>query len=436
MNGKLIITTESVTLVLKGELLFRQIEMFPDIRERWETRLVGAVGTETYVSISGCHRTEMALFTFGSEPHLTFKVTGLALISNDVDLVAPEPVLAHELRFEVDGLAEWFARPLGHPRRSHPWRMGVPGESPDQVTADCDQRECTATIADGFSLAVKNRLYWADDGLFGLKIRQATVATIASSTLLDPMELFERARDFVDFIRFVSGEKCRLHGAVFYRHDRELPSRRLSDRRVGMGVLNRTPRHRLRGWGDMLVRQRDVEGHEARIFGGWFRVRSKHPYATGLLDHIMTRGARADAGIVLMVGAIQKLVVPQEGHVRGGHGSREQKLQPYEKFLRDIGLEAWGIDVAAMGRRLSDLRGKPAHGDPLPAEPDVVATFHFVAAALRIYFLRKMGFSEEQCHRITMRNRGLREALQLPDPEEADWSKMNEGGWIMDGGDA
>ena len=435
VNGKLIITAESVTLVLKGELLLRQFDMFPEVREQWETRLVGAVGTETYVSISGCHRRETAFFTFGSEPHMTFNVTGLALISSDVNLVAPEAPRAHELHFEVDGLAEWFARPLGHPSARHPWAMGLPRETPKQVTADCDRRECTATIANGLSLTVQNSLYWGDDGLFGLKIRQAAVATITSSTLVEPMRLLERARDFADFIRFVSGEKCRLHGAVFYRHDRELPERYSADPRVGMGVLNRTPRHRLQGWGNMLVRQRDIEGHEPRVLAGWFRVRAESRYAAGLLDHIMTRGARTDAGIVLMVGAIQKLVVREDGHVPDEDCNRKQKFQPYEKFLREIGLESWGIDVTAMGKRLSDLRGKPAHGDPLPAEPDVVSTFRFVAAALRTYFLRKMGFSEGQCHRIAIRNRGLREALQLPDPEDADWNKMNRGGWIMYGGD-
>ena len=203
-----------------------------------------------------------------------------------------------------------------------------------------------------------------------------------------------------------------------------------------MGLLNRTPRHRLKGWGDMIVKQRDIEGHESRILAGWFRVRAENRYATGLLDHIMTRGARADAGIVLMVGAIQRLVVREDGHVPDEDCNRDRKFQPYEKFLRDVGLESWGIDVTAMGKRLSDLRGRPAHGDPLPAEPDVVSTFRFVAAALRIYFLREIGFSETQCHRIAMRNGGLREALQLPDPEEPDWNEMNEGGWIMDGGGA
>lgn len=434
VNGKLIITAESVTLVLKGESLMRQFDMFPEVRERWETRVVGAVGTETYVSISGCHRTQTALFTFGSEPQLTFKVTGLALISSDVNLVAPDPPLAHELHFEADGLPEWFARPLDHPPARHPWAMGVPRESPRQVTADCDRRECTATIANGLSLTVQNRLYWGDDGLFGLRIRQAAVATITSSTLVEPMKLLKRALDFTDFIRFISGEKCRLHGAVFYRHDRELPERYSADPRVGMGVLNRSPRHRLQGWGDMLVKQSDVEGHEPRILAEWFRVRAENRYATGLLDHIMTRGARTDAGMVLMVGTIQKLVVPEDDDVPDE--DRKQKFQPYEKFLRDIGLESWGIDVAAMGKKLSELRGKPAHGDPLPAEPDVVSTFRFVAAALRIYFLREIGFSQDQCHRIAIRNRGVREALQLPDPEDADWNKMNRSGWIMGGEDA
>ena len=406
--------------------------MFPDVRRDWETRIVGKIASETYVSIGGCRRVRTTLSAVGRPPCLEFRVTGLVLISSDIALVAPDSPRVHELQFEVDGLAEWFARPLEHPSSQHPWAMGIPRESPPHVTATCDQRECGAEIGNGLSLLVQNRLYWGDDGFFGLKIRQATVATVSSAGLVGPTRLWQAALTFTDFIRFMSGENCRLHGAVFYRHDRTLPERYSLDRRVGMGAMNRNPGHRLQGWGNMLVKQRDIRGHERKILAEWFRVHAERRYAIGLLDEIMTSGARPDAGIVLMVGAIQKLVVQE--NPRSTHETcRRKSFRPYEQFLRDLGLESWGIDVATMGKRLADLRGKPAHGDPLPPESEVVSTFRFIVAALRIYFLREMGFSEDQCHRIATRHRGLREPLQLPEPEADQWNKMRNEGWIMAG---
>ena len=173
----------------------------------------------------------------------------------------------------------------------------------------------------------------------------------------------------------------------------------------------------------MLVQQRDIAGHERGILERWFRVHAEKRYAVDLLDWIMTSGLRPDAAIVLTVGATQKLVAPKNCL---GPENR------YERFFRDLGLHAWGVDVIAMGKRLAELRNRPAHGDPLPAGRDVLETFWFVVAAMRVYFLQRIGFTEEQCHRIAIRHRGRREALKLPGPE-ADWQTMNSPGWIMNG---
>lgn len=104
----------------------------------------------------------------------------------------------------------------------------------------------------------------------------------------------------------------------------------------------------------------------------------------------------------------------------------------HERFLRDLGLNAWGVDVTAMGKRLADPRSMPAHGDPLPAGRDLLEAFWLVVAPMRIYFPRRIGFTEEQYHRIAIRHRSLREALELPRPEAA-WSMMNSPGLTLDG---
>jgi len=416
-------TSKKTTLTLQGATVFNQVELTPELRRKWEKRVVGTIATDTYVSISDCRRIGVQLFTVGGPPQVTFDVRGPALVSSDPHLVDPELPLAHELQFEVEGLAEWFARPLGHPPPQHPWGTGRPLDPPPTVEAICDQRACTARIGKGVSLSVQNRLYWGDKGFFDLQVRQATVATISSADLVEPTALIDLAKCFTDFIRFMSGEDCHPRGMVFYRHDRKLVGESWLDRRVGMGLMNPNPEHRLQGWGDMLVQQRDIAGHEPKILEQWFRAHAERRYAVGLLDWIMTSGSRPDAAIVLTVGAIQKLVAPKKCLV-----SRNQ----YERFLRDLGLDAWGVDVIAMGKRLAEVRNRPAHGDPLPAGGDVLETFWFVVAALRIHFLQQIGFTEEQCHRIAIRHRGLREALKLPGPE-ADWKTMNSPGWIMNG---
>ncbi len=421
--GTIETTSDEVTLTLQGDALFSQVALIPELRRKWEERVVGMIATGTYVSISDCRRIGTHHYAVGGPPQVTFRVLGPVLVSSDPHLVDPDPPLAHELQFEIEGLAEWFARPLGHPTPEHPWAMGRPLDPTPTVEATCDQRQFAAPIGEGVSLFVQNRLYWGDRGFFDLQVRQATVATVSSTDLVEPAALLKLADCFTDFVRFMSGEGCHSHGMVFYRHDRKLADKSYSDRRVGMGMMNPKPEHRLQGWGDMLVQQRDIAGHEPRILEQWFRVHAEKRYAVGLLDWTMTSGSRPDAAIVLTAGAIQKLVA---------RTNRRGPKNQYEWFLRDLGLHTWGVDVSAMGKRLAELRNTPAHGEPLPAGREVLETFWFVVGAMRVYFLRQIGFTEAQCQRIAIRHRGLREALKLPSPE-ADWNTMNSPSWIMNG---
>lgn len=124
-----------------------------------------------------------------------------------------------------------------------------------------------------------------------------------------------------------------------------------------------------------------------------------------------------------MVGAMEALT------------SHTDKKKKYEKFLRDLGLESWGIEVATIGKRICDLRNAPAHGRELPKAKDIVSIYRFVVAALRVYFLKEMGFSKEQVCRIAQRHRGVREGLGLPEENlETDvLNEMRKPGWIMEG---
>ncbi len=87
------------------------------------------------------------------------------------------------------------------------------------------------------------------------------------------------------------------------------------------------------------------------------------------------------------------------------------------------------------GNAGSNLRNAPAHGRQLPTDENIVSIYRFVVAAMRVYFLRKMGFSEEQVFRMAQRHRGVREGLGLPQ-ENLNTDAHNEmlkPGWIMEG---
>ena len=95
-----------------------------------------------------------------------------------------------------------------------------------------------------------------------------------------------------------------------------------------------------------------------------------------------------------------------------------------------------GIDVTTIGEKISKLRSAPAHGRPLPTDENGASVYRFVVAAIRVYFLREMGFSDEQIFRVATRHRAVREGLGLPEENltaEAS-NEMFRPGWIMEGG--
>ena len=172
----------------------------------------------------------------------------------------------------------------------------------------------------------------------------------------------------------------------------------------------------------MLFRWRDITGHENKILGGWYRLYAKKTYALRLLDRVVSQGESAEGGIVLMVGAMQALT---------SHRGDEM----YEKFLQDLGIDSWDIPVETFGKGIANLRNAPAHGREFPKDEDIDSIYRFVVAAMRVYFLKEMGFSKEQVFRIAQRHRELREGLGLSQENlETDaLNEMRRPGWIMEG---
>ena len=244
------------------------------------------------------------------------------------------------------------------------------------------------------------------------------MAKIRAAGLLKADLILEKVRPLVDLVRFLSGENCVVRSACLFRMDRALPEG-YGGGPIGVQLLTSEQGHQFADWGDMLFRWRDIAGHENTMIWNWYRLYAEKRYALRLLDRVVSQGESAEGGIVLMVGAVQALT---------SHTGEEI----YENFLRDLGLASWGIEVATIGKKISNLRNASAHGRELPADENIVSIYRFVVAALRVYFLRKMGFSEEQVFRIAQRHRGVREGLGLPLATVAH-NEMLKPGWIMEG---
>ena len=412
---------EGTTLELESDQLFREFAMSPHKMNAWQSRVVGQVADGVFVSIAGCNRTGTAHYSMRRNSRMTFNVTGDVFLSNDEQLVSPDEINATEAYVEIGGLPEWFASALARPGPSAPYSTGIPLTLKTRVDAECDASKVELSLDDDFNLSMQNTLYWGSDGFFDLKVRQAAVARIYGSGPVGTALLLEKVRPLVDFIRFLSGEDCVLRSAYLYHMDRTLPEK-YGGGPIGMRLLTNKQGHQFTGWGEMLFQRKDIAGHEDTFIRNWYRLHEEKRYALRILDRVVNQGESAEGGIVLMVGAIQALT---------SHGSEER----YEKFLVDLELDSWGINVKTFGEKISKLRCAPAHGRPLPTDEDVASIYRFVVAALRVYFLREMGFSEEQVRRIATRHREVREGLGLSveNLTTDEYNEMVAPGWIMEG---
>lgn len=387
-------------LELDSERLGFDFSRAPATKDAWRRRVVGKLSAGMFVSMEGCDHTRTTYYTMRQKARLAFRVNGNVFLSRDEELVSPDEICANEIHVEIDGLSEWFASGLSCPHTSIPYATGIPLSRSIQVEARCDDGNLEVDLEDGFELRVQNTLYWHSEGLFGLSVRQAAVTRIRAPGPVKANVLLGKVRPFVDLLRFLSGENCLVRNAYLFRTDRSLPEG-YGEGPVGVQLLSGEKGHEFAGWGDMLFRRRDIVGHEDSLIPSWYRLHAARRYALRVLDRVVSQGESAEAGIVLMVGAI---------HVLTSHAGDKR----YENFLRDLGLEAWGVDVAAVGEKISKLRNAPAHGRQLPTDQNIVFVYRFVVAALRVYFLKKMGLSEKEIRRIVRHNRGVRDGLGLP----------------------
>ena len=422
VEGVLKHSADGTYLELDSERLHVELSLVPSSKDAWRRRVVGKLADGVFVSMEGCVHTGTTHYSMRRKTRIAFSVRGNVFLSNDEELVSPNEIRAHEVHVELGGLSEWFASALSHPHLSFPYTTGIPLSRNARVEAECDDSDFEMDLDDDFKLRIHNTLYWGSDGLFDLNVRQATVARIRAPDLVRGDLMLDKVRPLLELVRFLSGENCVVRSAYLIRTDRALPQR-YGGGPIGMQLLIDKQGHEFAGWGDMLFRWKDIVGHEDTLIRNWYRLYAEKRYALRVLDRVVSQGESAEGGMVLMVGAMQVLT------------STRNKKRRYENFLRDLGLKSWGIDVATIGEKISNLRSAPAHGRAFPAEENIVWIYQFVVAAMRVYFLREMGFSEEQILRMTKRHLGFRKGLGLAE-ENLDADAHNEmlrPGWIMEG---
>lgn len=422
VEGVLKHSREGTYLELDSRRLHVEFSLAPSSKDNWRRRVVGKLADGLFVSMEGCVHTGTTHYSMRGKARIAFSVRGNVFLSSDEELVSPNEISAHEVHVEIGGLPEWFASALSHPHPTFPYTTSIPLIRHIRVEAGCNDSNFEVDLDDDFKLRIQNTLYWGCDGLFDLSVRQATVARICATGPMRADLMLDKVRPLVELVRFLSGENCVVRSAYLLRTDRTLPEK-YGGGPIGMRLLIAEQGHQFAGWGDMLFRWGDIAGHEDTLMRNWYRLCTEKSYALRVLDSVVSQGESAEGGIVLIVGAIQ------------GVTSNTSKNTRYEDFLRDLGLESWGIDVATVGENISNLRCGPAHGRPLPEDEDITRIYQFVVAAMRVYFLREMGFSEGQVFRMARRHFGVRRGLGLPD-EDLDADAHNEmlrPGWIMEG---
>ena len=337
VEGVLKHSAEGTYLELDSERLHAEFSLAPGTRDAWQRRVVGKLADGLFVSMKGCDHTGTTFHSMRRKTRMAFTVSGHVFLSHDEELVLPDEISAHQAYVEIVGLPEWFASALSHPYASIPYATGIPLARNARVEAECDDSDFEMSLDDDFKLRIHNTLYWGSKGLFDLNVRQATVAQIRATGLVTADCMLEKVCPLVALIRFLSGENCVVRNAYLFRMDRDLPDR-YGEGPMGVRLLTSEQGHKFAGWGEMLFRWRDITGHENTVIRNWYRLYAEKRYALRLLDRVVSQGESAEGGIVLMVGAIQALT-SRSGEKR------------YENFLRDLGLESWGIDVANIGKR-------------------------------------------------------------------------------------
>ena len=362
MFGTLEIGPEGSELELESSRLPPLLLADADLAAPYSRCIVGALGPSSYVRLEELQHVSWGSHSVKPETLHRFRVLGDLIRSPHESLLSDEHLELSELHVEMDRLSDWFTTRL---------------ETPDPFDGDL---------------------------LFWLQIAPPPEATFH--------------------------EDCRIK----YRLGRNLdktPSLSRPDTSDPAPYSVHT-KYEKKNHPDrqeeLAIHWRDLNGfREEEVFRQWFLQYPELGAATRMLAR-STPGRdtseSAEAGILLMAGAIQALM----------RGTRAKEEPRYEKFLEKIGMKNWGLDIRSWGKRIAKVRNVgPAHGWEWTDYAEVGAVYRFLLAALRLGILRELGLTPDQLHRIALRHRQMRRGLELESLTKDEYERSGTPGWIVKG---
>ena len=431
--GTLTRSSEGVELKLESNRLNAIMFTLPDEAERYKKCIVGALGPSSYVRLERLHRQGWGVHTMRSEATHRFRLLGDMIESPDERILFDDHVTLTELHVEMDRLSEWFTTMLQTPDQFEgelifSYQVNPPSEarfcSNDDPAVDLD-------VGAGLHLSIGNRLYTQPQSRFECLVQHATVATFVAKSGTAPLSTFlERVGRLRALIEFLAGEECAIRYCLGRNLNKNLETEGKEKAEypapyaIRTGYVKKEEDHRLE---EMILYWRDLAGTCEQVVANWFKMYPEIRAATRMVAR-STPGREdsesAEAGIILMAGAVQALM----------RGSCVKEPRMYQSFLEDMGMAEWGIDTAAWGKRIAQTRNQPAHGSEWDQPSEVGAVYRLLIAALQLGILKRVGLSSDQLRRLAVRHQGIRRALGFEMLPTSQYSESYKPGWIISGG--
>lgn len=430
--GTLTRSPERVDLKLESNRLNTIMFTLPEVAERYKKCIVGALGPSSYVRLERLHRQGWGVHTMRPEATHRFRLLGDMIESPDESILFDDHVALTELHVEMDRLPEWFTTMLETPSQFDgelifSYQVNPPPEATFRSNID---PPVDLEIGDGLRLLVANRLYTKPKSRFECLVEHATVATFKTESGTAPLSTFlEHVGRLRAFIEFLAGEECAIKYCLGRNMNKTLKTEGHDQMEypapyaIRTGYVKKEEDHRLE---EMILYWRDLAGVCEQVVANWFRRYPEISAATRMVAR-STPGREdtesAEAGVILMAGAVQALM--------RGSGGKESEL--YQSFLEDVGMAEWGIDTKAWGKKIARTRNDPAHGSEWDQPNEVSAVYWLLISALQLGVLKRVGLSSDQLRRLAVRHQRIRRALNFEMLPTEQYSESYKPGWVVKG---
>lgn len=424
----------------------RRFGPFAFRRETHLPKVVGRLSQGHYVLATDLYERSVTHPSFGAYNTAKFRVYGDVIHSSDESVVEQEEALADTLHVRIDRLEEWTlpairASAPGRYSDVHFWfavGMSVLQHSPMEVTVSrhlCP--DLTVKIGGDLTLRFESRLAYGEGekNLHSRNVFQEAVLLIEAEEPRPIAELRDTAETLRTLLRFVYGEKCQIRSVKGTRKDRNRNMESIFDEPIPHVHLLHCDYEKdsLTGHGTPLFRLEDVL--DLAVIEKWYALDEYHrevmdamaggttvvyceAIAASLLGKYADEFTDKTPAVRRLIDDIESLLVEFDreapsrfetlvediGSLVGKYKRPSQRPTKYQLLMEDLELHEWGIDTAAWGRRIRELRNKPLHGSPNRSK-DLVETCRAVMDLMRILTLRDLGFDDTEVREIVKKQR-------------------------------